>query len=344
MDHITDLRQMLNMLPNPAFTVQEGKIQLINTQAQQLLLAEGTPIDQLTTQSACTDDQVLHTTLSVAGRSWGATVTSLSGCQLYSLEALSITPELQALSLMATQLRVSLGGLMMLTHQQPASRDDIAWDIHREFYRLLRMTNNVGTAERAALDDGSTHSDRNLCAIAEDVFEEVTELAKKVERELRWSVPEKSVFAAMDGDMIRHAMYALLDNAIKYSPKGSTLEAEVTATDTTARISVFNPGKAIPQDVRSTLFRRYTRPCGIEDGSNGLGLGLALVSLTATCHGGCVLVDSREGVGTRVTMTLAIRRKAPPSLDTFITPVIHSADHALVMLSTNMPSDLYKKL
>ena len=110
-------------------------------------------------------------------------------------------------------------------------------------------------------------------------------------------------------------------------------------------LTVQDTGTGIPEALRGSLFSRYQRQPAIEDGRFGLGLGLVLVRSAAAHHGGTVLVDSPKGIGTRVTMTLAIRQDIPKGFRSPILRVDYSGerDHGLVELSDVLPAECYRE-
>jgi signal transduction histidine kinase len=98
----------------------------------------------------------------------------------------------------------------------------------------------------------------------------------------------------------------LLSNAIKYSPRGSEISLEVGADDQGAVLRVRDHGIGIPAPDLERVFSRFYR--GGNVGSiEGTGLGLAGARQIAQQHGGCLLLESQEGVGTTVTLRLPLR-------------------------------------
>ncbi|MDY4507211.1 MAG: ATP-binding protein, partial [Candidatus Faecousia sp.] len=103
-------------------------------------------------------------------------------------------------------------------------------------------------------------------------------------------------------------------------------------------------GPGFAQNLLGSVYNRYLRQPCIEEGRNGLGLGMVLVRSAAASHGGAVLIDQPEGGGARVTMTIAIRQSTSGTLRSPILRVDYAGeqDHALVELSDCLPPSLYK--
>ena len=87
----------------------------------------------------------------------------------------------------------------------------------------------------------------------------------------------------------------LLDNAIKFSPSGGTIEVEVSApTPDTVRLAVSDPGIGIPPDRRARIFQRFYQ-AHADDHRSGMGLGLYISRQIVELHGGHIAADFRQG-------------------------------------------------
>ncbi len=107
----------------------------------------------------------------------------------------------------------------------------------------------------------------------------------------------------VDGDRNKliQVFVNLLSNACDASAAGARVEVSATATDGSARIHVSDRGTGIPDGLKARIFEPFftTKEVGV-----GTGLGLSLVYSIVREHGGEVLVDSTEGVGTTITVVL----------------------------------------
>ena len=111
------------------------------------------------------------------------------------------------------------------------------------------------------------------------------------------------------------------------------------------RFSIRDNGPGFAQNLLGSVYNRYLRQPCIEEGRNGLGLGMVLVRSAAASHGGAVLIDQPDSGGARVTMTMAIRQNTSGTLRSPVPRVDYAGeqDHALVELSDCLPAELYKK-
>jgi signal transduction histidine kinase len=105
--------------------------------------------------------------------------------------------------------------------------------------------------------------------------------------------PEQAPLRANPGPL-RQAVDNLLANAIKFSPPGSVVEVTLRPAETALTIMVEDRGPGVPEGGREAIFAPFHR---LQRGSNGAGLGLAIVREVAEAHGGRAFVTAREGGG-----------------------------------------------
>ena len=113
----------------------------------------------------------------------------------------------------------------------------------------------------------------------------------------------------IEGDELRliQVLQNLVQNAIKYSPAGGTVEVKVERHDKTVRVAVSDTGVGIPQTELSHLFQRFYRASNVDERQiSGLGIGLYVVKELVTLHGGTVDVMSEEGYGSTFIITLPL--------------------------------------
>ena len=110
-----------------------------------------------------------------------------------------------------------------------------------------------------------------------------------------------------DRDMIQQAVANLLDNALKFSPAGSTIRLAANAEPGGgAQIAVSDQGPGIPEPDRDRATERFYRGESARN-TPGSGLGLSLVQAVATLHGGVLRLEDNSP-GLRATLSLNTRR------------------------------------
>lgn len=105
-----------------------------------------------------------------------------------------------------------------------------------------------------------------------------------------------AIFA--DGERIIQVLVNLITNAVKFSPKNSTVRVSATTTPENIEFSVVDEGRGIPASSISTIFERF-RQVQESDSKNegGAGLGLAICKALVELHGGDITVTSVGGKG-----------------------------------------------
>lgn len=97
--------------------------------------------------------------------------------------------------------------------------------------------------------------------------------------------------AVGDGDWCRQVVSGLIENAIRHSPPGSTIEIAARAQDGRALLEVVDEGEGVPEDEVERVFERFARGSR-EDGGSGFGVGLALARWVLERQSGTISLTS----------------------------------------------------
>ncbi len=109
----------------------------------------------------------------------------------------------------------------------------------------------------------------------------------------------------VDGEKILSAMVILLDNAVCYSPAGSSVELTLGRSGDRALVSVLDRGPGVAEDERERIFERFYRAASASGcGTGGLGLGLFYAREVVEAHGGSIWCEPREGGGSAFRFTI----------------------------------------
>ena len=104
----------------------------------------------------------------------------------------------------------------------------------------------------------------------------------------------------VDPARMRSALANVISNAIRHTPPGGSVRVGVQSADDQVMIGVTDTGEGIPAKLLPRVFERFVK----APTSTGSGLGLAIVHDIVTAHGGKIEIDSTQGVGTSVRITL----------------------------------------
>ena len=121
------------------------------------------------------------------------------------------------------------------------------------------------------------------------------------------AAPAEPVLIRADRRQIASAVHNLLDNSLKYSDPGTSVNVRIRRLDEAAELSVQDMGVGIPQGDLPRVFERFYRvDRSRTSASGGIGLGLAIVRHVAINHRGDVKVQSMEGEGSTFTLRLPL--------------------------------------
>ncbi|WP_424103502.1 ATP-binding protein [Moorena producens] len=110
-----------------------------------------------------------------------------------------------------------------------------------------------------------------------------------------------------DPNLLRQMLTNLLSNAIKYSPQGGKVELNAKCETNQVILEVIDEGIGIPKHDQGELFNSFSRGSNIGSIA-GIGLGLSIVKSYVEQHQGKIVMASKIGVGTRVTVSLPFLR------------------------------------
>jgi two-component system sensor histidine kinase KdpD len=109
-----------------------------------------------------------------------------------------------------------------------------------------------------------------------------------------------------DEQLLKMAVFQLLDNAAKYGSPSSSITIDVREEPSEILISVRNEGSFIPIEEREKIFQRFYRSPGSDRKVSGTGIGLSVVKRVTEAHHGRAWIDSDRQSGT--TFFLALPR------------------------------------
>jgi heavy metal sensor kinase len=203
------------------------------------------------------------------------------------------------LAVMRTELDVSLrgGGL-------PDEARDVLESVRDEVDSMSRTVENLLTLAQA--DEGRLALLRtrvDLLDAGQAAKRPLRPLA--ADKEIGLEVTGERCEAHADPQRLHQALTNLIENAIKFTPRGGEVRVSVWGSEREVGVTVADDGPGIPEDARAHVFDRFyrvDRARGRDAG--GSGLGLAICREIARAHGGRVWVEDRVGGGSAFTLAL----------------------------------------
>ena len=160
----------------------------------------------------------------------------------------------------------------------------------------------------ARLDPDAGESKSEACDLQDLARAAVADLAQFAwSRKIEIELAEGTAVTAMGrAGLIAILLRNLIDNAIRYSPKGGSVRVRVDGDQQTATLIVTDHGPGLSADERDKVGQRFYRVLGNEE--YGSGLGLSIVKRIAELHGGSVSLGEGEQ-GTGLSVSVRFRRQ-----------------------------------
>ncbi len=209
-------------------------------------------------------------------------------------------------------LGVILGGLSLL---QLACREDqseyaasVVGTMERAAERMQRLVETL--LDIAQLEEKGIPLQRtplNLGKLVRETVAEELSLAEVSGVALESQVPMDLAPVLADRDMLQRVLINLLDNGLKFTPRGGRVWVTAEPRGEDLRVEVVDNGPGIPPRERERIFEKFTQVRGREGTRRGSGLGLAFCRMVMEAHGGRIWVEEGpDGVGSRFVLTLPL--------------------------------------
>lgn len=138
----------------------------------------------------------------------------------------------------------------------------------------------------------------------------VFSLALGAQIDMKVNVPESLPAVWVDEEKIHRVLLNLLDNALRHTPLGGTIDIEV-GPDTDRRlvlVRITDTGSGVPVEARERIFEKFTQlEHTVQRGHKGTGLGLPFCRLAVEAHGGRIWVEDKDGGGAAFCFTLPVQ-------------------------------------
>jgi len=218
--------------------------------------------------------------------------------------------------LVVHDLRNPLGNLFSALNMLELVLPEAVLEENRELLEIarlshLRMQDLVDSLlDIAQIEAGRPLGEREPTNVA-SLMGEVTQLnafaLDKREMTLAQNFPEDLPPVLADPNQIRRVITNLIDNAIKYSPKGGPLTITAVRQGSMVEVSVVDAGPGVAPEERERIFDRFAQAEAGGIRPRGFGLGLSYCKLAIEAHNGRIWVEpGPEGVGSRFVFTLPV--------------------------------------
>ena len=181
---------------------------------------------------------------------------------------------------------------------------------------LLQLINNL--LDLASIETGKMRLEPSQFALPEllqGCLEMIRSRAAKHSVKLHLAVGDVGTIVA-DEPKVKQIVYHLLTNACKFTPDGGSVRLSAEGDPRGVTVVVEDTGVGVPEKQREAVFREFYRVESATTADNsGAGLGLALAKRFVQLHHGRIWIESRPGIGSRVSFTI------PAALSNGVRPV-----------------------
>lgn len=212
-----------------------------------------------------------------------------------------------------TVLRGELENLTQDPRLDAAARDSIG-SMLEEVERLTHIVEGLVALSRLDAGDTKTKWEQfDLAELAATTADQMNLLAEDKGISVQCN-SKPNVLVEGDRARLKQVVVNLLDNAIKYTPGGGSIQLNVTSQNGHAILDVADSGIGIPPEAVPHVFERFFRVDKARSrDEGGAGLGLSIVKSICTAHGAEVQVESAVGKGSRFRIKLPLARQSAKS-------------------------------
>jgi PAS domain S-box-containing protein len=186
--------------------------------------------------------------------------------------------------------------------------------IGRQVAHMTRLVNDLLDVSRVTSGLVTIQRERvDLRTIANEAVEQIRPLALARAQQLESSVPDQPVWLHCDQTRLVQVVTNLLNNSVKYTPKGGSIRLTLGVADGMADLRVRDNGAGISADLMPDIFELFTQgKRTLDRAEGGLGLGLALARKLVELHGGTLTaISAGEGKGSEFSARLPLDTEQP---------------------------------
>lgn len=169
-------------------------------------------------------------------------------------------------------------------------------NIYNDSQWLINLVENLLSVSR--IDDGNIKLNRKTEVIEEVIAEALTHLDKRIkEHELILNIPDELIEIKIDAKLIEQVLINIINNAIKYTNKGSKIILDIIKEKKQVRFQISDNGLGIDDNDISHIFDMFYTASKKGDSERGFGLGLSLCKSIVNAHNGKIGIKNNKDGG-----------------------------------------------
>lgn len=174
---------------------------------------------------------------------------------------------------------------------------------------LIDMLSNLTAIYRMQRDVNSLNIQSvDIVSLLGDVCHDISAIADHANVRLIKNIDTSITEIEADYNFIRRVVQNLLDNALKFTPKGGTVELRLSKRSENILIEVEDTGPGLSEEEKERVFEKFWQGVEGKRYVPGTGLGLNLCKQVVDAHGGTIRCHSQLGLGTCMQVTLPVQQ------------------------------------
>lgn len=185
-----------------------------------------------------------------------------------------------------------------------ATRQQMFSDIYDDSEWLIQLVENLLSVTR--IENGQMQLNKALESFADVIDESLKHIDRnKTEHKIKVDHPDDLIIVNMDAKLITQVIINIVNNAIKYTQAGSTIEIKYGIEGQMVYVRIADDGPGMDDKTKEHAFDMfYTGQNRIADGKRSMGIGLALCRSVVEAHGGSIEVTDNKPSGCIFTLYL----------------------------------------
>ncbi len=197
----------------------------------------------------------------------------------------------------------------------PEENQTLIQSASQSCYKMLRASSNFTDYLCYLYGEMTPQFSRvAICRMLENLCTALSIVGGQTGIPITYEIPSDPTITLCDADLLANALLQLVSNSLLYTREGNKLHISVRIRGGSVAITVADRGCGIPDHIQRDLFTPYFSYDPGGRPFSGLGLGLTLVKIIASIHGGTVALQSKEMEGTTVVFTIPLRDDGTCSL------------------------------
>ncbi len=342
---------ILALLSEAAVIVKAGKISFANNSAKELLGQDC--IGKRAVGIFGPDVIGCQSSSFIAGINLGSRPCTIRASKMDSAQLIFIAPTNKPDSILnepfLCTMRNSLMSLELVANSMRSKAEeshdsellkDVA-TLSKHYYRMTRLINNASFAlsEDDTLTDLST-APVNLTSLYSDLLASFSFFVKDIELNAELG---EDIIVNCNAVLAQKLLLNLISNCLIHAKGCTKITVYLINTTESVILSVSDNGCGIASSDLHTVFERYRYSFSLSDMGKGAGLGLTISRRIARMHGGTLLLESREGIGTTVRASMAKTHSSACSLHCHCPEQDSTRDMIQLELSDYLSQEFYSE-